>query len=86
MIVKSDVKFNKKYATLRKGEKNRFKTRLKLFRENRHHPLLHDHELHGKYAGYRSINIGGDLRAIYKFVPPNTAVFVTIDTHTKLYD
>ena len=86
MIVKSKPAFDKAYAKLRKGEKERFKARIQLFLENRHHPLLHDHELHGKYVGYRSINIGGDLRAVYELVAPNTAVFVAIDTHTKLYD
>ena len=86
MILKSKPAFDKKYGTLREGEKDRFKARIRLFQENRHHPLLHDHQLHGKYAGYRSINIGGNLRAIYKLIPPDTAVFVAIDTHTKLYD
>ena len=86
MIVKSEPVFDKQYRRLRIGEKDRFKARIKLFQENRYHPLLHDHELHGKYAGYRSINIGGDLRAIYKLAQPDMAVFVAIDTHTKLYD
>lgn len=86
MIVKSKPSFDKQYARLRKGEKERFKTRIQLFLENTHHPLLHDHELHGKYAGHRSINIGGDLRAIYELATPDAAIFVAIDTHTKLYD
>ena len=86
MTIKSKPAFDKKYSQLKEGERDRFKTRIKLFQENIHHPLLHNHKLHGKYEGYRSINIGGDLRAIYKLTPPDTAVFVAIDTHTKLYD
>ena len=66
-------------------EQKRFDERLQIFKANKNNPLLRDHQLHGPYAGYRSINIGGDLRAIYKFLPPEKFIFIGIGTHDKLY-
>ena len=42
-------------------------------------------KLKGKYYGYRSMNITGNLRAIYKFRNEYDCIFVTIDTHSNLY-
>ncbi|MEK7583101.1 MAG: type II toxin-antitoxin system mRNA interferase toxin, RelE/StbE family [Patescibacteria group bacterium] len=86
MIIVFDKKFKKAINKLTTGEQDRFDDQLRIFKIDSHSKLLRDHKLHGTYAGYRSINIGGDLRAIYKLLPPDTAVFVAIDTHTKLYD
>ena len=38
-----------------------------------------------KYFGCGSINISGDLRAIYKMQDNNIALFVDIDNHSNLY-
>ncbi len=77
--------FEKQYKKLRESEKERFKKRIKLFIKDQFDPLLGNHSLRGKYEGYRSINIAGDLRAIYKEIKANTFLFVAIDTHSKLY-
>lgn len=77
--------FEKQYQKLRPNEKKRFKARRDLFLQNPYHPLLNNHSLQGKYKGYRSVNIGGDLRVIYELIDENTAYFVAIDTHSKLY-
>ena len=37
------------------------------------------------FTGYRSINITGDLRAVYKFINEEECIFVIIDTHSNLY-
>lgn len=64
-----------------------FKERLKLFIADRHNPLLNNHSLQGKRAGYRSINVSGDWRAIYHNI--NNKIewveFVEIGTHRELY-
>lgn len=62
-----------------------FVTRAKMFKENPYYPLLHNHILTGKWQGHRSINITGDMRAIYKQVNDNTAIFIALGTHSKLY-
>ena len=41
-----------------------FRERLHLFIQNKHHRLLDNHELTGKWQPYKSINITGDWRAV----------------------
>ena len=77
--------FLKKYIKLRPGEKQKFKERRDLFLNDPFNPILNNHALEGKYKGYRSINIGGDLRVVYKVVADDIALLVTIDTHSNLY-
>lgn len=77
--------FEKQYRKLIAGEKRRVKERLALFLRDEFDPILNNHPLRGKYKGYRSINISGDLRAIYKFQSSETRLFVAVDTHSNLY-
>lgn len=77
--------FEKQYKKLRKNEQHRVKERLALFIQDEFHPVLNNHPLRGKYQGYRSINMTGDLRAIYKHQSPDLRIFVTVDTHSNLY-
>ena len=85
MIVKSRKEFDKKLLKLRVNEQQKVVERLKKFSQEQFFPLLNNHPLKGKYQGYWSINITGDLRAIYKMLNANTALFVDIDTHSNLY-
>lgn len=85
MIVRFHRNFDKKYKKLKISEKKKTQERLLLFIQNPYHPLLNNHPLKGKYLDYRSINITGDLRAIYKFVSDNEVIFVAIDSHSNLY-
>lgn len=78
--------FEKHLRALTTTEQRRFKERILIFAKTPFHPLLGNHPLKGKYQGYRSITIGGDLRAIYKPLESDTAFFVAIGTHSKLYD
>lgn len=78
--------FEKHFKKLTRGEQNRFKVRLAIFTKNPFHPLLRNHSLQGTYSGYRSIDIGGDLRAIYKMTERDAVVFVTIGSHHTLYE
>lgn len=77
--------FKKQFKKLRKNEQNKFNAQLAIFIENPFDPLLNNHPLQGKYEGFRSINIGGDLRAIYEMAEKDIAYFIAIDTHSKLY-
>lgn len=77
--------FDKNYKKLRETEKNRFKKIFEVFYIDPFYPSLNNHALSGKYEGYRSINIGGDLRVIYKMIGEDTYLFVTIDSHSNLY-
>ncbi len=77
--------FVKAYRKLKPAEKTRLRERLRQFSADPYSPVLHNHPLTGKYCGYRSISIGGDLRAIYKYLPGEVCIFVTIGTHHQLY-
>ena len=77
--------FIKVYKKLPAKQQQQFKERRDLWLVDQFHPLLHNHSLQGRYCGYRSINITGDLRAIYKFIDEDTVIWVTIGSHSFLY-
>ena len=76
--------FKKDYKKLPEKIQLRFKERVSIFSQDEFNPVLNNHALKGKYLGYRSINISGDLRAIYK-KEANLIIFVRIDSHSNLY-
>ncbi len=85
MFVVFHTSFKKRYKKLRKREQRRTDERLLLFQVDRLHPLLGLHPLIGKYSGFWSINVGGDLRAVFEYVNESAVRFVDIDTHSHLY-
>jgi len=77
--------FKKAYLKLPKRIKEAVNNRLLLFEELPFEFSLKNHALTGKYKNYRSINITGDYRAIYKVVVEDEVIFVKIGTHSELY-
>lgn len=77
--------FEKKFSKLPKKVKNKTLTQLEVFIMNPTDIKLNNHSLSGKWKDYRSINITGNYRAIYKEISEEMARFVDIDTHSKLY-
>ena len=84
MMVSFSKDFVKRYRRLGKKLQCRVDDRMLLFSRDKFHPTLENHPLHGKWQGYRSINITGDYRAIYKD-NDDFSYFVTLGTHSKLY-
>ena len=84
MIIKLHKDFEKQYSKLRESEKKKFKQRRDIFLGDEFNPILNNHCLKGKYLGYRSINITGDLRVIY-IKDNNITLFVSIGSHSDLY-
>jgi addiction module RelE/StbE family toxin len=78
-------RFKKQYKKLSQDEKEKFKMRRDLFLKDPFHPVLRNHVLSGKYNGFRSVDITGDLRAVYDEVDTGTAHFIYIGTHSQLY-
>ncbi len=78
-------RFEKRYMKFNARERERCDERLRLFAREPFHPLLYNHPLKGRYEGYRSISIGGDLRAVYKDIAENAVLFTHIGTHPELY-
>jgi len=78
-------RFEKKLRRLNAKQQERFFERLRLFQNDPYHDILDNHPLKGKLKGYRSIDVAGDLRAIYKEDSPWLAIFVDVGTHSQLY-
>ncbi len=58
--------------------------RIEIFSENPLHPSLRNHQLKGKYKEYRSIDITGDMRALY-LQKEHEVIFDAVGTHSQLY-
>ncbi len=84
------VRFHKHFeiqlAKQHKPIQNQFFKRLDLFLSHDRHPLLQRHRLSGEWKTCESINVTGDVRAIFLFdSTTDTATFLQIGTHHQLY-
>lgn len=84
MKIKLHKNFQKHYLKLTTSQQKRFKERRDIFIQDEYNSILNNHALKGEYLGYRSINITGDLRLIYK-KESDELIFVAIDSHSNLY-
>jgi addiction module RelE/StbE family toxin len=64
--------------------RNKVQLNIKLFVENPLNPVLRNHTLKGKYKDYRSIDITGDVRALY-LQNDSEVIFDAVGTHSQLY-
>jgi addiction module RelE/StbE family toxin len=78
-------KFIKQLARQPKKVDRALKLRLELFQEDINNPLLRNHPLSGKLKGYHSINITGDVRALYEVIGDEIYLYDMIGTHSQLY-
>lgn len=78
--------FIKKYTKLPTKIQEKFKERRNLFLMDQFHPLLNNHTLSGKYEGCRSINVTGDIRAIFSLNKDKGVIFIAIGSHPELYE
>jgi addiction module RelE/StbE family toxin len=76
--------FIKVFKKLPPKIKKKFQERLFLFEKDSFNSILNNHALNGKYQGYRSINVSGDIRAIYR-KNLGGVIFIEIGFHSKLY-
>ena len=85
MNIISHRTFDKDYRRRTAKESQWFRERTVLFIENQFDSLLDNHALTGEWEGYRSINISGNLRAIFKPLEEDAVIFVRFGTHAELY-
>ncbi|OHA03753.1 MAG: hypothetical protein A3J10_04250 [Candidatus Sungbacteria bacterium RIFCSPLOWO2_02_FULL_54_10] len=78
--------FHKRYEKMRPSEQKRTDERIRIFQQNRSHPILNNHTLSYPYEGCRSINITGDLRAVFREIAPDVIRFIIAGTHAELYE
>ena len=77
-------RFEREFKRLDEKVKLAFSERLELFVQDKFHPLLRNHAVDAAFPGCRSINISGDLRAIFR-EEGDVVIFMHIGTHSKLY-
>ena len=85
MNIQTTKSFDKQYSKLSTKIKNQFKVRVELLRVNPFDISLRNHALKGRYLGYRSIDINGDVRALYTVKGDVVIIFGFIGTHGQLY-
>jgi addiction module RelE/StbE family toxin len=88
--MKIRVDYSKRFIKdLRKAPKKvkiAFRNRLELLLADKYHPLLNNHSLRGGYGQYRSINISGDWRVIFRELENGERIyFDRLGTHSQLY-
>jgi addiction module RelE/StbE family toxin len=58
---------------------------IELFIDKPFHKNLRNHALFGKWSGYRSISVGGDLRLLFKIINADRVLFEAVGSHDLLY-
>jgi addiction module RelE/StbE family toxin len=85
MQLKRTRTFEKQYRKLSLKIRAKFDERLVLWLENPEDSRLRVHSLQGKYRGYWSFNVTGDVRALYRMEGTEVVIFALIGTHSELY-
>jgi len=85
MRVETTRGFDKQYAKLQPKVKQQFQERLHIFTSTPFDQRLRNHALMGRYKGYRSIDVNGDVRALYTVKEGSFVLFSVIGTHSQLY-
>lgn len=89
MKIRYSTKFIKQYKKTDKKIQAKTDKVILLFSKDPQDPQLRNHPLSGKYQGYRSIDVTGDWRAIYRdAIDENNdsyAYFIALGTHSQLY-
>lgn len=84
MTISYTKTFLKQAKKLSPELKRQLQERLTQFSNNPLTPALRNHALKGKHKEYRSINITGDVRALY-LQRDDEAIFDVVGTHSQLY-
>jgi addiction module RelE/StbE family toxin len=77
--------FKKEFKKLPRGIKDKAIERLEIFIRDPFDPLLNNHKLRYGMAEYRSINVTGNFRIVYKMVDSKTCFLVRIGNHNQLF-
>ena len=85
MNIAYSSRFRKIYNKLPKKIQNKFDEKVPIFESDEFDLSLNNHKLHGEYEGYRSINVTGNIRALYKKTSDEDYYFHAIGTHSELY-
>lgn len=85
MTIRYSRKFVKQLAQQPPKVQKAFAARLRIFSDDMYDASLRNHPLKGKLRGYYSINVTGDVRAIYEVIGDEVYLYEMIGTHSQLY-
>jgi addiction module RelE/StbE family toxin len=85
MIIRYLPKFKKQYKKLPPKFQLQFDEKVQLFINDPTNPQLRVHPLKGAFAGYWSMNVNGDIRALYTMRDDELVIFALIGSHSELY-
>lgn len=78
-------KFLKQQGKAPENVRMLLKERIRIFSRDKFDAILNNHKPKGKMKGLRSINVGGDWRALFEELTNGDVIFKTIGTHSQLY-
>lgn len=78
-------RFEKDFAKLTKPIKKKVLVVLQKFVDDPLDESLRSHNLSGKWNKHFSINVTGDLRAVYVYIEEDIVHFVAVGSHSELY-
>jgi addiction module RelE/StbE family toxin len=78
-------RFEKDFAKLPKPVKKKVLVVLQKFVNDLADPELRSHRLSGKWNNHFSIDVTGDVRAVYVYIKDDVVHFVAVGSHSELY-
>ena len=78
-------RFEKDFTKLPKPVKKKVLVVLQKFVADPLDPSLKNYRLSGKWSNHFSINVTGDMRAVYMYVKNDVVYFVAVGSHSELY-
>ena len=85
MTIRYSKKFKKQYKKLSPKLQQKTKISLALWARNPHDESLRMHKLSGKMNRFYSIDITGDIRALYEQAGDEVYLYQMVGTHSQLY-
>lgn len=85
MTILYHTRFEKRVKKLSRSDVESLADKIEMFADDPFNIIFRNHALHGIYDGYRSIDIKGNLLALYKEERPDVVRFCYLGTHHELY-
>ncbi len=85
MTIRYSKKFRKQYKKLTPKLQQKTMEAIRLWSQKPSDGSLRLHKLSGKMSRFYSIDIAGDLRALYEIVDDKVFLYQMVGTHSQLY-
>lgn len=78
-------RFEKDFKKFSKPIRKKILATLEAFIADPYDANLRTHRLSGRWHGHFSIDVTGDVRAVYVYVEDGIVYFIAVGTHSELY-